>query len=81
MKNLNDKQGQGTWNVYERTGFLDRVHKEAVLSTSPARCLTAVTICMVQQVQTLQRKEALLLHSPHLGLEYGNATLILLRQT
>lgn len=45
MKNLNDKQGQGSWNVYERTGFLDRVHKEAVLSMGPARCLTVVTIC------------------------------------
>lgn len=45
MKNLNDKQGQGTWNVYERTGFLNRAHKEAALSTSPARCLTIVTIC------------------------------------
>lgn len=38
-------------------------------------------LCTVQQVQALQRKEVFLMHSPHLGLEYGNATLILLRQT
>lgn len=31
--------------MYKRTGFLDRAHKEAVLSTGLARCFTVVTTC------------------------------------